>query len=73
MFDGKEDTCWNSDQVVLRCGEALVGSRADGCLAQGSEQVVTINFKRLVSAKELRIMFQGGFVGKVCMRGCACG
>lgn len=35
------------------------------CVCQGETQVVTVNFKRLVHAHEVRITFQGGFVGQV--------
>ena len=54
MFDGSEETCWNSDQ--------------------GAPQSITVDFGRVVAVRELRVMFQGGFVGKVCqVLGCGAG
>jgi hypothetical protein len=46
MFDGKNDTCWNSDQ--------------------GSPQFVLVEFPKAVKVEEIRLRFQGGFVGKDC-------
>ncbi|EGG17257.1 galactose-binding domain-containing protein [Cavenderia fasciculata] len=54
MFDGSDESCWNSHQ--------------------GSPQSVMIQFvdpldsstERMVNISEIKIMFQGGFVGKDC-------
>ena len=47
LFDGDEETCWNSDQ--------------------GTPQFVVIEFKDgLKRVEQLRIKFQGGFVGGDC-------
>jgi len=46
LFDGDEETCWNSDQ--------------------GSPQFVIIAFPSPKRIEEVRIRFQGGFVGGDC-------
>jgi len=46
MFDGSDDTCWNSHQ--------------------GSPQFVCLEFDKSVDVKRVKMMFQGGFVGKNC-------
>ena len=44
MFDGSQDTCWNSDQ--------------------GTPQYIIIELSRPLVVKQIKIMFQGGFVGQ---------
>jgi len=49
LFDGKEETCWNSDQ--------------------GTPQWIHFGFDTVVTLTEIRLQFQGGFVGKECELG----
>ncbi|KAK7116679.1 nuclear receptor 2C2-associated protein-like [Littorina saxatilis] len=50
LFDGQDETCWNSDQ--------------------GCPQFIHLEFSSPVKVSEVRIQFQGGFVGKECWIEC---
>lgn len=80
MFDGNEETCWNSDQVGGTktgqdggCGEGsarpsvptVTQPRYHLCL-QGSCQWVTLDFPHTVRVSQLHIQFQGGFSSRLC-------
>lgn len=80
MFDGNEETCWNSDQVGgtktgqdggCREGSArpsvptVTQPRYHLCL-QGSCQWVTLDFPHTVRVSQLHIQFQGGFSSRLC-------
>lgn len=60
MFDGNDETCWNSSQVCkINMCQYLLNKK-------GKPQSILITFKTPVQVKEVHIMFQGGFVGKDC-------
>lgn len=71
-LDGKEDTCWNSDQVSTLC--CIPRCIAAVCIflccnpLQGSSQWLLLHFKRRVTVQSVSIVFQGGFVGQVSKR-----
>ncbi|KAJ1549613.1 Nuclear receptor 2C2-associated protein [Cladochytrium tenue] len=52
LIDGDPETCWNSEQV--------------GAVVSGSPQWISVDFGRPAVLKELRLTFQGGFVGCDC-------
>ena len=62
MCDGKEETCWNSDQVktfYLHFKINIIYKISN--LKQGPTQWIIINFKDIVNIKRIEIKFQGGF------------
>ena len=79
MFDGNDETCWNSDQVpitVYTCTTSFRGVGEDVCcshvatlphLLQGSPQYVMIEFPFPVSVSKVEIKFQGGFAATDCV------
>lgn len=62
MFDGSEETCWNSDQVhfILHSLHAFFFA----VIPQGVPQFIRIKFERAVTVSAVHIQFQGGFVGQ---------
>jgi hypothetical protein len=67
MFDGSDDTCWNSDQVRLAPTIRACLPRASQFHSKGSPQVLYLLFQRPVSILLMKIMFQGGFSATVCL------
>ena len=71
MFDGAEDSCWNSDQVSIT-SDCIINRRHASlpkitvCCSQGTPQHVTLGFPSPVRPSELKLTFQGGFAGKKC-------
>ncbi|NXO63781.1 NR2CA protein, partial [Phainopepla nitens] len=79
LFDGSEETCWNSDQVG---GQGQGTQRLSHPVppltllssTQGTSQWVTLDFPRPVKVSELHIQFQGGFSSRLCtLEGCRTG
>ncbi|NXV08738.1 NR2CA protein, partial [Cettia cetti] len=78
LFDGSEETCWNSDQVWAQGqGQAAEPPRARCDTAvptQGTSQWVTLEFPSPVKVSQLHIQFQGGFSSRLCtLEGCRTG
>uniref|UniRef100_A0A7S2SH16 SUN domain-containing protein n=1 Tax=Eucampia antarctica TaxID=49252 RepID=A0A7S2SH16_9STRA len=58
--------CWNSDAVVAPNGGSKNNNSVDGN-DEGTSIDFIIDFHRTVCVEEIRIQFQGGFVGKDCI------
>ena len=56
LFDGREETCWNSDQVGMTFES--FGPLVDSNL-QGSPQWVSLEFEHPVTVSALCLQFQG--------------
>ena len=54
LFDGREETCWNSDQVAIEFVFWIVN-----CDLQGSPQWVSLEFEHPVTVSALCLQFQG--------------
>ena len=65
LFDGNNETCWNSDQVNNRTLSYNVLYFYIGVL-QGSPQWISFEFEHPVPLSALSLQFQGGFCGKDC-------
>ena len=64
LFDGNNETCWNSDQVNI---SVVNDSRVvSDTTLQGSPQWISLEFERPVPFSALSLQFQGGFCGKEC-------
>ncbi len=50
LFDGRDDTCWNSDQQS----------------SSSAPQWVAVTFDRSVTVSQIELVFQGGFAAKHC-------
>lgn len=59
LTDGKEETCWNSDQVLKIVFSHIRLNRF--CVIEGENQWILLNFSQLVQVKKIEIRFQGGF------------
>ena len=62
LFDGNNETCWNSDQVNITVFKLVFSILT----LQGSPQWISLEFERPVSMSALALQFQGGFCGKDC-------
>ena len=58
LFDGREETCWNSDQVGMTFERFLDHLLMQTCL-QGSPQWVSLEFEHPVTVSALCLQFQG--------------
>ena len=63
LFDGQNETCWNSDQVN---NNRVICSKFNSLWFKGSPQWVSLEFEQQVSVSAFSLQFQGGFVGKEC-------
>lgn len=64
IFDGSPATCWNSDQGSPQWLEVSLGCAAPGA---GGGAASAAAPAAPVHLRELRLVFQGGFVGQACV------